>query len=139
MCCKSWKCSITLEITTSGANVSLPESNRIRNSRVVGISMPRAAGATLYSPNNAVLAADAVVGSSYLNLVNANGTKILADLPLNQIQRDYNAPEPLHVNWSDIDPTQSNVQINTSASGYNAAHAMIFIFWLDCDNCGVPE
>lgn len=140
MCnCKRYKCSLTLEVTTSGANVSLPESNRLRNSKIVGIEVPRVNAATLYSPTGAVLAADTVTASSYLNVVNANGTQLCPQIPLTHLMRDFNAPDPFPVNWTEIDPTQCSIQVGTSAAGYNAAHSILLTFWLDCDNCGVPD
>lgn len=140
MCnCKRYKCSLTFEVVTSSANVNLPESNRLRNSKVVGVAVMRAGGATLLSPNGATLATDAVVGSAYLNLTNVNGTQLCPQLPLSHLMRDYNAPDPLPVNWTEIDPTQTSLTINTGASGYNAAHVVMITFFLDCDNCGVPD
>lgn len=138
-CCKSPKCSILIEITTSGANISWPENNRLRDSVVQGIQMPVVGtGITLLSPTGKTLAADTVTQSSYLKLVNQNGTT-LATIPLTHLQTNYNAPPPVKVNWTNVDPTQTVVQIGTGATGYNATHAMLFTVWLDCDNCGVPE
>lgn len=137
-CCKSRKCSILIEITTSGANISWPENNRLRDSTVQAIQMPVVAGATLLSPTGKTLAADTVTQSSYLKLVNQNGTT-LATIPLTHLQTNYNAPPAIDVNWTNVDPTQTVVQIGTGATGYNAAHAMLFTVWLDCDNCGVPD
>lgn len=140
MCnCKRYQCSITLEITTSGANVSLPESNKLRRAKVVGIEVPRVAGATLYSPTGAVLAADTVTMSSYLNIVTANGTQVCPAVPMTHLMRDYNAPDPFPVQWQEIDPTQCSIQVGTSAAGYNVAHSMLITFWIDCDACGVPD
>lgn len=139
MCCKGHKCFVILEVTTAGTSNALPESNRIRQSRITSLMVPRAGGATLYSPTGAVLATDAVVQSSYLSLVNENGTE-LQKIPLAHLQRDYNGPEPLHVNLKDIDPTQSRIVIGSlSASGYSATASILITFGLDCDNCGVPE
>lgn len=101
--------------------------------------VPRVAGATLYSPTGAVLAADTVTQSSYLSLVNENGTE-LQKIPLTHLQRDYNGPEPLRVNLKDIDPTQSKIIIGSlSAAGYSATASILITFGLDCDNCGVPD
>lgn len=139
MCnCKRYKCSILFEIVGSSANVQLPESERLRKSTVVGIEVVKPGSATLYSPNGVQIAVDAVINSSYLNLVNQNGTKI-ATVPLAHLVRDFNAPDPFPVNWTDVDPVQSSIRVGTAATGYNAGHVFVVTFWLDCDNCGVPE
>ena len=136
MCQKCHQCFILLEPIIASANVNLPESNRIRNSTVTSVMVPRSGSATLYGKNGSVIAPDAVIQSSYLILKNANGTEI-ATLPLAHLQRDFNGPEPLCVKYLNIDPTQCAIIVNTGAAGYAVTQTIPITFGLDCDDCGI--
>lgn len=135
MCnCNKHQCFITLQALTSANQISLPDSSRIRNGRVTSIFVRRSGSLTLKSSTGADVASDSVIGTASLMLNNLNGEQILAPLPLSSLQRDYNSPEPLHVNWKQIDLTQSVITLTPA----NATDVVEVIFGLDCDFCS-PE
>lgn len=139
MCCCKEECTVILEVTTAGQVNQLPESNRIRNSVVRSIRVPRVGGATLYSANGAVIAADTVLGSSYLSLVNSNGTEIVK-IGLLHLMRDYNDQTPFQCRYDSIDPTQSKIIIGSlSAAGYSATAVIPITFGLACTDCGIDQ
>lgn len=128
-----------MEIVTSGAQVFFQDNTRIRQNTVTSIMVQApdpAESLAFLSPMGRTLANWAVLNSSYLYIINQNGTT-LAPIPLAQIVRNYNSPEPLAVSWEQVDPTQSYVKINTGASGYAATEAFVFIFGIECDSCGI--
>lgn len=135
-CCKT-KCTVVLLATTASAQITLPESNRIRNGRVLAISMRRLNGVAAKANNGATLAVDTVTISAHLSLKNANGTEVW-QMPLQYLQRDFNAPEPLRCDIRNIDPTQSTITLDTGATGYSATAVFEFLFELECDDCGIP-
>lgn len=136
MCNCKYQCGQIFEVVTSGANVAFPESNRVRESRVSSVMVMKAGGTAVLSPTGKSLAVDLVLNSSYAYFVNSNGTQI-AQLPLAHLVRDFNAPEPLQVNWQEIDLTQSYIVINTTVAGYSATAAFVFTVGFDCNACGV--
>lgn len=136
MCCCKHKCFITLETLTNAANVTLPDNSRIRDGKITSILLRRADGGTLKSPLGRTLAADTVIATAHATFRNKNGLAITDPVPLSMLQRDYNSPEPLAVSWTDVDPTQTTIVIDTGAAGYNAAHVIEIVFGLDCDQCG---
>lgn len=139
MCCQKEECTVLLEVTTSGAVNQLPESNRIRNGILRSIRVPRCGSATLYSANGGTIATDAVLGSSYLSLVNSNGTEIVK-IGLIHLMRDFNDQKPFVCRYDSIDPTQSKIIIGSlSASGYSAAAVIPITFGIECSECGVDR
>lgn len=128
-----------MEVVTSAAQVFFQDNSRIRMNKVtsIAVAMPDPTESLAFlSPMARTLANWAVLNSSYLYIVNQNGTT-LAPLPLSLIARNYNSPEPLAVSWEQVDPTQSYVKINTGASGYAVTEAFVFSFGIECDTCGV--
>lgn len=139
MCTCKHRCLQLQEITTSAAQVFLPDDTRIRTNLITSIYVQPSdpAGSLTYlTPLGKTIATWSVLNSSYLNVVNQNGTK-LGQYPIAMLLRTQYDQEPLVVSWLEIDPTQSYVQINTGAAGYNAAHAIVFGFGLACDQCGL--
>ena len=141
MCCKGHKCSISVELQTTAQTVSFQEVNRIRNSRVTGIMVHFLDNQTGYSPTDRPLLPEDVMVSTYLTLVNSNGTEIVSKMNLAHLQRGLYDQEPFHTNWTNIDLTQSSVMIApTIWNGDDwAAYSIMFEFLLDCNDCGVPE
>ena len=139
MCNCKHRCFELQEIVTSAAQVFLPDNTRIRENLVTSIYVQPSdpAGSLSYlSPLGRTIASWSVLNSSYLNVVNQNGTTF-AKIPLAELIRTTEYPEPLQVSWAEVDPTQSFVQINTSAAGYSATGAIIIMFGLACDICGL--
>ena len=138
MCgCKA-ECFITLSTVIGSATVNLPESMRLRNSKIISMWMRRLGSSTATNINGQTIAPDTVVLSAYLTLKNQNGTAIHDPIPLQLLQRDFNSPEPLAINlYEQIDPIQSQITLNTSASGYVATDVIEIVFGLKCDGCGV--
>lgn len=137
-CCEH-RCFELQEIVTSAAQVFLPDDTRIRTNLITSVSIQPSdpAGTLTYlSPLGRTLASWSVLNSSYLYVFNQNGTRI-APIPLINIIRTTESPEPLKVSWQQIDPTQSFIKINTAAAGYNAAHAIMLSWGLACDECGL--
>ena len=131
MCCKKHQCFITLISITNANQISLPDSSRIRNGKVTSIMMRRSGSLTLKTANGATVASDATIGTASIVVKDLNGNEITAPLPLSVLQRDYNSPEPLAVNWSSVDLTQTVITIAPA----NATDAVEIIFGLDCDTC----
>lgn len=132
MCKNCHDCFITLQVVTSGAILNLPDNQRLRQNKIKAISMRRVAGGTYLSKTGATLAADTVTATAHLSLKNANGTELL-DMPLTQLQRDYNNPEPLCVDYEQVDPTASTIVLSTSASGYSATAVFEITFEISCN------
>lgn len=128
-----------MELITSAQQVSFQDNTRIRMNKVISImvqSPDPAETQTYLSPLGNNLAVWTVLNSSYLYIKNQDG-RTLAPIPLSMIVRNYNNPEPLRVSWELVDPTQSFVQINTGAAGYSATAAFVFVFGIDCNECGI--
>ena len=139
MCNCKHRCFELQEVVTNAANVSLPDNTRIRNNLITSIYVQPSdpAGTLTYkSPLNLSIASWSVLNSAYLNIVTANGTK-LAQLPVAMLLRTTAYPEPLQVSWAEVDPTQCSIQINTGAAGYSDTAAIVIVFGLACDVCGM--
>jgi len=137
MCNCKHQCTITLSATTDAANINLPDSSRIRRGTVNYIALRKSGSSTLKNVNGATLAADTVVDTAHLRVVNLNGFAVCDPIPLSFLQRDANSPEPYAVKWKDIDPTQCVITLDTGASGYSATDVIEIIFGLDCQECGM--
>lgn len=134
MCCnKKHKCFITLLTLTNGANIGLPDSNRIREGKITSVFLRRSGTLTLKAYNGATVATDAVVGTAHMTLKDKNGMEITSPIPLSSLQRDFNSPEPIAVDWSNIDPTQTAIVLDGAAA--TASHVIEIIFGLECNNC----
>lgn len=139
MCNCKHRCFELQEITTSAAQVYLPDNSKIRENLVTSISVvgsDPAGSLTFKSPLGANLASWSVLNSSYLYVFNQNGTRI-ATIPLALLIRTVDYPEPLQVSWVEVDPTQTYIQINTGAAGYSATAAILVEFGLACNECGL--
>lgn len=139
MCCNKYRCTELQEIVTSAAQVFLPDDTRIRRNVINGVYIQPSdpeGSLTYLTPQGRTIASWSVLNSSYLYVFNQNGTKI-ATIPLAELIRTTQSPEPFRVDWRQVDPTQSYVLINTTAAGYNAAHAIMLMWGLDCDECGL--
>lgn len=139
MCNCKHRCFELQEIVTSAAQVFLPDNTRIRTNLITSVYVQPSdpAGSLTYlTPLGRTIATWSVLNSSYLNVVNQNGTRI-AQIPVAALLRTQYDQEPLRVSWLEVDPTQTYVQINTGAAGYNAAHAMNIVFGLACNECGL--
>jgi len=139
MCNCQHRCFETQEIVTSAASVYLPDNSKIRENLITSVYVQPSdpAGSLTYlSPTGKTLATWSVLNSSYFFAVNQNGTTF-GKIPVAALIRTTYAPEPLRVSWLEIDPTQSYFLINTSAAGYNAAHAIVIMFGIACNECGL--
>ena len=147
MCkCKAHKCVITVEAQMTAQSISLPEVNRIRDSRVVAVqahfNFPYDTGeSSAYSPTNRPLFDNQLMQSTYINLVNANGTQIVSNQSLAHWQRGPYDQEPLAVNWTSIDLTQSSISVAQTPllNLDDTTYSIMLDFFLDCNDCGVPE
>jgi hypothetical protein len=128
--CNKLITSVTISATTSAANINFPDNARIRDAKVVGISMRRSGSSTLYDTNGNTLAADTVVAGAHIRIVDLYGTE-LQKLPLSTLQRDFNSPEYQCFNLDKIDPIQSSINLNTAAAGYSATAVIEMTFYLD--------
>lgn len=139
MCNCKHRCTELQEIVTSSAQVYLPDDTRIRRNLITDVYVQPsdpAGSLTFLSPQGRTLATWSVLNSSYLYAYNQNGTRI-ATIPLAALIRTTQDQEPLAVSWQQIDPTQSYILINTSAAGYSATGAIVLVWGLACDDCGL--
>lgn len=135
-CCKM-PCieEIALEVVTSSGDIQLPVNQRIQNSTIRHILVRRSGSATLKSVTGKTLAADSVIATAHL-ILNSMGASEKMRYPIFSLQRDYNSPDAYQCNFTQIDPTQCKVVLDTTATGYNAAHVIEFIFGIECkENC----
>ena len=139
MCQCKHRCFELQEVVTSAAIVTLPDNTRIRTNRITSLYVQPSdeSGTLTYeSPLGRTLAAWDVLNSSYINIINQNGTR-LGQIPLAMLIRTTQNPEPLRVDWLQVDPTQTTIQIGTGVAGYVATDAIVLIFGLACDECGI--
>jgi hypothetical protein len=135
MCCKKHSCFITISVPARASVVTFPSNKRIEDGKVTSISIRRVPSGTATDKNGNTLAVDAVIAGAHFSFVTKDGKEV-ADFPARLIERDFNAPEPLQVEWTDLDLTQSRIIIPLTATGYNAAHVIEATFGLECDTCG---
>ena len=137
MCNKTHQCFITLEtltLTASGmTSAVLPDNNQINRGKVVSIQMRRSGSLTPKSVTGKTLATDAVVATGHLILKNAQGQIIFNPIPLQTLQRDYNAPEPLECSVQGIDLAQSSIVYDGSVA--TATSVFEVIFEVACNTC----
>lgn len=121
---------------TSGANLSLPDVAEIRDGYIRSIWLRRSGTATLLTRLGTTVAADTVIDTAHLTLVNQRSNQMMI-IPLSTLQRDFNSPEPFATDenlYAGIDLSRSSIVLSTGATGYNAAHAIELIFEYDCKN-----
>ena len=112
----------------------LQDIAEIRDGRIRSIWLRRSGSATLLTRLGTTVAADTVIDTAHLTLVNQK-TKQVMVIPLSTLQRDYNAPEPFAVDpdvYDGIDLSRSTITLSTSAAGYNATHAIEIMFEYEC-------
>ena len=138
MCgCNSHSCIKTIETVTSSSVIKMPDSAEIRDGKIRSISLRRLGGASATSITGNVLAADTVISTAHLTLVNAKNVNVMI-IPLSLLQRDYNSPEPYKVDpevYSGIDLSRSTITLSTSAAGYSATAVIELVFEYNCPVC----
>lgn len=118
---------------TNSSNISLPDSTRIRDNTVTSVLLRRSGSLTLKTAKGTVIASDAIVGTAHITFKNTNGKEVTAPIPLSVLQRDYNSPDPLCVNWKNIDLTQTTIVLDGAAA--TATQAFEIVFGVECDAC----
>lgn len=139
MCNCKHRCFELQEIVTLSSQVFLPDNSRVRENLVTSVYIQPSdpAGSLTYlSPLGNDIAEWDVLNSTYLFVVNQSGTTI-AKLPVAMLLRTTEYPEPLRVSWLEVDPTQTYFKINTTASGYAVGAAIVIVFGLACNECGL--
>lgn len=138
-CCKGHACSEAIQVVTATANLKLPDSAEIRDGKIKSITLRRLGSDTGLSATGGNLAADTVISTAHLTLINAKNVQVMKSMPLSLLQRDYNNPEPYQVNpdvFSGIDLSRSSITLDTGATGYLATDVIELIFEYDCQtNC----
>lgn len=98
----------------------------------------RLGSATGISATGATLAADSVIATAHLVLVNSRNVQVMNPIPLQLLQRDYNFPEPYQLDpavYAGIDLSRSYIILSTSAAGYSATAVIELVFEYECDIC----
>lgn len=131
MCGKCESCTVPVSVLASGSNITLPDVDRLSKGTIRTILVRRSNGVTLKNINGQTLAADTVIATAHLRLTTKNGAETLV-YPLSALQRDVNSPEALCVNLPEISLASSGIVLDTTASGYNAAHVIEIVFGIDC-------
>lgn len=137
-CCEH-RCTELQEVVTAAQNNYLPDDTRIRRNLITSVYIQPSdpAGTLTYlSPLGRNLASWSVLNSSYLFVYNQNGTR-LATIPLAALIRTTQDQEPLRVSWQEVDPTQSYIMVNTGAADYSATAAIVVMWGLECNECGL--
>lgn len=135
MCNCTHQCFYTMSVVTSAGAVNLPNSQRVRDNRVLSIQIPDFGSTQGYGPTGADAAPNTVLAGGYLYLKNSSGFTLCDPIPLWALLRNSNSPEPMKVNYTDIDPESSVITLNTSATGYAATDVIPLVFELSCDMC----
>ncbi len=136
-CCKGHSCTKTVETPTSGSIIKLPDVAEIRDGKIKSISIRRMGSLTGYSATGATLAADTVIAGAHVQFINAKN-RIVMQMPLMQLQRDYNSPEPYQCNpdvFDGIDLSRTIINLNTGAAGYSATAVIELTFEYNCEDC----
>lgn len=138
-CCNGLKCAIMVEVPTSAVNVSFPDVQRLRNSHIVGIEV-NVPNEEITTPSGRDVPSIQVHEGAYISIVNTNGTEIVKTTLMSFMRYWYqDAYGPRKVNWTNFDPTQSSLSFLSLGFTPNASEAIVITFWIECDNCGVPE
>lgn len=135
MCNCTHQCFYTLQVVTSSPSVNLPNAQRIRENRVISIHIPDFGSTQGYGVNGANVADNTVIAGGYLYLKDSSGFTLCDPIPLWSLLRNSNSPEPLKVNYTQIDPEASVVTLNTSAANYAATDVIPIVFELSCTQC----
>lgn len=137
-CCEN-RCTELQEIVTAAQQNYLPEDTRIRRNLITSVYIQPSdpdGRLTFLSPQGRSLASWSVLNSSYLFVYNQNGTR-LATIPLSALIRTTQDQEQYRVSWQEVDPTQSYIFVNTSAAGYSSTGAIMIMWGLECNECGL--
>lgn len=125
-------CTVAVSVLTNGGVINLPDVDRLNKGTIRSVLIRRnPTGTTRKNIKGQTLAADTVTATAHLTLVTKNGMETLV-IPLESVQRDFNAPDALQVCLPDIATSSSYITLDTSASGYNSAHVIELIFGIDC-------
>jgi len=128
-----------MEVTISGSNVKLVDIAEIRESKLRSVMLRRLGSLVGISASGATLAPDTVIATAHLVLVNRRNVQVMNPIPLQLLQRDYNAPEPYALDpavYAGIDLSRSYILLSTSAAGYVATNVIELVFEYQCETCG---
>jgi len=134
MCQQKHRFITTIQVTTNGGNLRLPDVAEIRDGNIRSIWLRRAAGGTLITRMGDTVAADTVIATAHLTLVNQKMVQV-AIIPLQSLQRDFNSPEPLATDenvYAGVDLSRSSIVLDTNAAGYSATAVIEIMFEYDC-------
>jgi len=130
-CCKECIQEVAVEAVTASDTIALPYSERVQSATIRRILVRRSGSATLKSYTLKTLAADTVIATAHLVLMNKNGAEQMR-YPVSALQRDFNSPDAYTCNFQDIDLTQCSIKLDTGASGYSATAVIEIIFGIEC-------
>lgn len=137
-CSSLHRCFKTQEVIISASNVKLVDVAEIRESRLRSIMLRRLGSLVGVSATGATLAPDTVIATAHLVLVNSRNVQIMNPIPLQLLQRDYNAPEPYQLDpavYAGVDLSRSYILLSTGAAGYVASNVIELVFEYECDIC----
>jgi len=124
-----------VETPANASIVKFPDNADIRDGKILSILVRRSGDETLYTQTGAEVVADSVIAGATITLVNARNVNVFVG-PMSMLQRDYNSPEPFHVNpnaYGGIDLTRSQVAIRTA--DIDADKAIEVVFEYECKHC----
>ena len=128
-----------MEVTISGSNLKLIDIAEIRESRLLSVMLRRLGSLVGISATGATLAPDTVIATAHLVLVNSRNVQIMNPIPLQLLQRDFNAPEPYQLDpavYAGVDLSRSYILLSTSAAGYVNTNVIELVFEYQCETCG---
>jgi len=128
-----------MEVVISGSNIKLVDIAEIRESRLLSVMLRRLGSLVGISATGATLAPDTVIATAHLVLVNSRNVQVMNPIPLQLLQRDFNAPEPYQLDpavYAGVDLSRSYILLSTSAAGYVATNVIELVFEYQCETCG---
>lgn len=128
-----------MEVTINASNIKLVDIAEIRDSRLKSVMLRRLGSLVGISASGATLAPDSVIATAHLVLVNSRNVQVMNPIPLQLLQRDYNAPEPYSLDpavYAGIDLSRSYILLSTSAAGYVSTNVIELVFEYECVTCG---
>lgn len=128
-----------MEVVISGSNIKLVDIAEIRESKLMSVMLRRLGSLVGISATGATLAPDTVIATAHLVLVNSRNVQVMNPIPLQLLQRDYNAPEPYALDpavYAGIDLSRSYILLSTSAAGYVPTNVIELVFEYACETCG---
>jgi len=125
---------VTAEVLTNAAIINLPlaVNERIQNHTLTSIMVPRSGSTTLKSATGKTVASDAVIATAHLVLKDSNGKEVVT-IPLWNLMRDYNSPEPMRGEWIGVDVTQSQIILDLTAA--TVTQVIEITFGYACKTC----